>query len=460
MASGEEGPSAAGRFRTHDSRFVRLATVNALRLCGGCAEHKGRSASGCLPSTDGGKSWTNIAGTYFAGEGQISYGNTIVVHPRDPNTVLCGGVDLHLTRNGGTTWTKVTRWDADTSQPDYAHADHHHLLVPDAAPDRVYDPNDGGLSVSDDGGRTWTTRSDGLDISMFYDMDIAQTDGRCFGGGMQDVGSWVTSEGGGASFVPVLGGDGGWMIYDPRDATHLYASYYNLGIFRHRVRWTDVSPPAPKAEQNAVWMAYITMDPNNSNIVFTGSKRVWRTTNDGANWTPVSPVLDDSPITAIEIAEADSKRIYVGTNNGGFFRSSDGGNTWSADLSGSTLPGYQITRIDSTRKLGRDAIFVAVANVGKSHVYLSRDGGNSWEDVDNGQLPDVPHNAVVIRPDDPSTVYVANDAGVFVSPDSGASWQNMTANIPNAMVVDLVVQRKDRTLTAATYGRGLWRTQM
>jgi photosystem II stability/assembly factor-like uncharacterized protein len=101
-----------------------------------------------------------------------------------------------------------------------------------------------------------------------------------------------------------------------------------------------------------------------------------------------------------------------------------------------------------------------VGNFDHSHVFCSRDGGKTWEDVDRGQLPDVPHHAIVIRPEKPRTVYVGNDAGVFVSHDSGNSWENMTRNLPNVMVVDLVLHEKDRTLSAATYGRSLWRTRI
>jgi photosystem II stability/assembly factor-like uncharacterized protein len=241
----------------------------------------------------------------------------------------------------------------------------------------------------------------------------------------------------------------------------LYASYYNMGIQRWRNgRSRDASPPVPKSEADSVWMVYITMDPEDPDTLFTGSRRVWRTRNDGKNWRPVSPVLDGSPIAAIEIAPADSRRVYVGTENGGFFRSLDRGKTWSANIASSTLPGHSITRIDSTAKLGAEFLFVTIANFGHSHVFCSRDGGRNWEDVDKGQLPDVPHHAVVIRPDEPQTVYVANDAGVFVSNDSGATWMNMTQNLPNVMVVDLVLQEKDRTLSAATYGRSLWRTRI
>ena len=66
----------------------------------------------------------------------------------------------------------------------------------------------------------------------------------------------------------------------------------------------------------------------------------------------------------------------------------------------------------------------------------------------------------MIRSDEPNAVYVGNDAGVFVSRDSGDTWMNMTGNLSNAMVVDLVLQEKDSTLSAATYGRSLWRTQI
>jgi photosystem II stability/assembly factor-like uncharacterized protein len=416
---------------------------------------------GVFRSADRGEEWKEIGGRHFRTEGQISYGNTIAIHPKRPNHVLCGGVDLHLTTDGGKKWTRASRWDAERGRARYAHADHHHLLMPLAAPGRVYDPNDGGLDVSEDGGRTWSNRSKGLAITMYYDMDVSQSDGRHFGGGAQDNGTLVTIKGRSDDHFEMLGGDGGWMVYDPADPTHLYASYYNMGIQRWRNgRSRDASPPVPKSESDSVWMVYITMDPEDPDTLFTGSGRVWRTRNDGKNWRPVSPVLDGSPITAIEIAPADSRRVYVGTENGGFFRSVDRGKTWSANIASSTLPGHSITRIDSTAKLGAEFLFVTIANFGHSHVFCSRDGGRNWEDVDKGQLPDVPHHAVVIRPDEPQTVYVANDAGVFVSNDSGAAWMNMTQNLPNVMVVDLVLQEKDRTLSAATYGRSLWRTRI
>jgi photosystem II stability/assembly factor-like uncharacterized protein len=415
---------------------------------------------GVFRSANGGDSWKKISGNHFADEGQISYGNTIVVHPNDPNYVICGGVDLHLTKNAGQSWRRITRWDLERGDPNYAHSDHHALLMPAAVPGRVYDANDGGLDVSEDGGSNWKNRSDGLSVTMFYDLDVAPSNGLYFGGGAQDNGTVVTKTGAPSSFFQIYEGDGGWIVFDPLDENHVYCSCYNLDIRRfHGKVHKNVSPPASKHEQQSVWMCFITLDPADANTVFTGSYRVWRTKNDGENWHVVSPSLDDSSISAIEVAPANSKRVYVGTENGGFFRSLDGGDTWSPNLSSSVLPGHTITRLESHPK-DANLLIATVANFGHSHVFRSSDGGLTWQDLDKGQLPDVPHHVAVIRPDELDKVYVGNDAGVFVLDTVSGTWRNLTKNLPNAMVVDLVYHDKDGTLSAATYGRSIWRIKL
>lgn len=415
---------------------------------------------GVFRTANGGNTWRDMSGSHFSDEGQISYGNSIVIHPTDPDTVICGGVDLHRTRNGGQTWQQITQWDLERTEPKYAHADHHALLMPTAVPDRVYDCNDGGLDVSENSGRTWTNRSNGLSVTMFYDMDVAQSSGLVYGGGAQDNGTVITTSGSGSSFFELLGGDGGWIVFDPKNAGRVFASYYNLHIFRFRGdTFKNVTPPAPTSEKNSVWMAYICLDPADSQTVFTGSFRVWRTRNDANNWTPVSPVLDGSSISAIEVAPANSKRVYVGTENGGFFRSLDGGDNWSPNLSSSVLPGHTITRLE-TSPTDAKLLYATVANFGHSHVFRSRDSGATWEDVDRGQLPDVPHHALLIRAEEPNRLYVGNDAGVFVLDVSTGVWMNLTKNLPNAMVIDIVYHTKDKALLVATYGRSIWRLKL
>lgn len=415
---------------------------------------------GVFRSTNGGDSWRKISGTHFDDEGQMSYGNTIVVHPTNHNYVICGGVDLHLTKNGGKSWRRATHWYLERDDPRYAHSDHHALLMPAAVPGRVYDANDGGLDVSEDGGAHWKNRSNGLSVTMFYDLDVAQSNGLFFGGGAQDNGTVVTTTGAPSSFFQIYEGDGGWIVFDPADENHVYCSCYNLDIRRTRGKnHKNVSPPAGDDEKESVWMCFITLDPSHPHIVFTGSYRVWRTKNDGENWHVVSPSLDGSSISAIEVAPANSKRIYVATENGGFFRSMDGGENWSPNLSSSTLPGHTITRLESHPK-DANVVIATVANFGHSHVFRTTDGGLTWRDLDEGQLPDVPHHVVLIRDDELDKVYVGNDAGVFVLDPVSGRWLNLTKNLPNAMVVDLVYHVKDGTLSAATYGRSIWRIKL
>jgi photosystem II stability/assembly factor-like uncharacterized protein len=333
--------------------------------------------------------------------------------------------------------------------------------MPASSPGRVYDANDGGMDMSDDGGTKWTNRSNGLAATMFYDIDVAQSDGRQYGGGAQDNGTLTTADGAPDDFGQVLGGDGGWIVFDPKDPAHFYGSIYNFQIFRWKAGTPkEVTPKnANKAERNSVWMVYIVMDPNDSKTVYTATTRVWKTVDDGVAWTPVSPDLDGSVVSAIEVAPADSKYVYAGTENGGFFRSTDGGATWSGDLSSSILPQMIVTRIETHPKKAK-TVYVTVGGTGSPHVFRSDDAGNTWRDTDCGQLPDSPHHAIVCLPDQPDTVFVASDAAVFRSDDGGATWSNLSGDLPHTMFVDLVYQRKDRTLTVATYGRGMFRLSL
>ena len=112
------------------------------------ASNANEGVLGVFVSKNMGNAWTSIGGAYFGEEGQMSYGNTIVVHPTNPDHVLCGGVDLHRSTNGGSTWQQITRWDLERGNAQYAHADHHCVVMPAEAPGRVYDCNDGGLDRS------------------------------------------------------------------------------------------------------------------------------------------------------------------------------------------------------------------------------------------------------------------------------------------------------------------------
>lgn len=99
---------------------------------------------------------------------------------------------------------------------------------------------------------------------------------------------------------------------------------------------------------------------------------------------------------------------------------------------------------------------VTVAGSGHGHVFLSRDGGRSWRDIDGGGLPDVPHHAVELVGAGNGEIVVAGDAGVFATADEGATWVCWNGDLPHVMVTDVVHHVAGQRLLVATYGRGIW----
>ncbi len=458
---------------------------------------------GVFRSDDLGDSWRRIDhGPLFREESQMSYTNTIAVHPRNRDFVVCGGLDLLISEDSGKQWRRATRWDEDPpAGPRYAHGDHHALaILPNGW---IIDGNDGGIAVSQDAGKSWEMRNQGMNTTMFYDIDVAPTNSNCMGGGTQDNGTLLrdTTDKPG-QFRKVIHGDGAWMVYDHMDEENIFGSYHEVHLFRHLRKggggwlksgggdkWHDVSPNMTREERKSRAIAVMVIDPvckRGKKTVWVGTKRLWRTLDAGRSWKPTSPVFDDSAISAIEVADANSKLIFVGTTNGGLYRSLDGGKTWSENLAGPEVPPRLISRIDThvhpETGVSRVLITLAGSGVGKfliergssgafldrgySHIFLSEDDGITWIDLDRGSLPDLAYHAAVFETQPPYRAFVGGDYGVFMlqrSPqgkDDNYEWVTISGNLPHVIVSDLVYHHEDHILTAATYGRGIWRLKL
>lgn len=418
---------------------------------------------GIFRSIDGGDHWQDIGAGHFDDTGKIDYANTIAVHPEHADFVICGGVDLHLTSDGGRRWTQVTQGELRRGHPLYAHPDHHALtiVVPEPKSTRIYDLNDGGMDLSESAGQSWENRSSGLAVTQYYTLDVAPGDERRLGGGTQDNGTLLTLTGMSDDHFEVFSGDGGGIAFDPLDSDHFFVSAQKLAIRRWREGKLVAPSRPPDPVSTDVFLTLFALSPQDSNIAFTATNIVFKTVDDGDTWDPVSPDFDKSLVSAIEVARADSQRVYVGTQGGGFFRSDNGGKRWIANLAGSTLPvsGKPITAIES-HPTNADLVLVALGGFGSHHLFRSSDGGRSWRDLDHGHLPDAPVNALVIPETGPGTVYAAGDAGGFRGNLEGTAWQNLTANLPNVRVTALVYHENSQTLFAATYGRGIWKLKV
>jgi photosystem II stability/assembly factor-like uncharacterized protein len=448
---------------------------------------------GVYRTRDGGESWHSIGGRHFDHENQLSYNNTIAVHPTDPHFVVCGAVDLHLTKDGGERWTRITTGQrgsaGDPFPPNFVHSDHHAVVIDPAG--WIYSGNDGGVAMSKDQGRTWEERSNGMVTAMFYTADVAQSNSRVFGGGSQDNGTLIAgvpSTRGGpipvtGEFTRVLSSDGGWIEFDPADEEHVYGSTQDLQISRHKhgepwaagpqlATWTSVSIPPDQmsdGESELRGLAVLEIEPGHRQgprKLWLGTNRLWRTENDGRSWKPVSPSFDGSAISAIECAAANHDIVIVGTSLGKIFLSEDGGLSWSGNLANAEIPKRLITRI-GTHPKNASLIVVTVAASGVpgtsleddapyAHVFESDDRGQTWRPLDG--LPDVVYNALAFETREPYRLFVGGDSGVWMR--DGIHWASVAGNMPNVVVSDLIFHHGDQILTAATFGRGIWRLKV
>jgi photosystem II stability/assembly factor-like uncharacterized protein len=498
-----KGLPSGDRFGRTSLAVTRGKTVYAL-----AGQPRIQALLGVYRSDDLGKTWENCSPRgQFAKDGQLSYTNCIAVDPKSPKTVVIGSLDLFRTENAGRTWERISDGKVLDGERNYVHVDHHAVVIRHG---RIYSANDGGFAIFGTSGTQWKTRNTGLAVSMMYDIDVAPTDSRCISAGLQDHGTWLQGhlrrldlrlKGEAAreatGFRMVIPGDGGWTCYDPDDETHIFASSQRMQLSRHRARdgWQSVNPPVSEKERDLVWMAIVAMDTSprrgkrrKRRTVYIGSDRLWRSSDDGNTWEEASPVLDGSVISAIEVSAANPKCIYVGTTNGGFFRTVDGADSWSHNLAGPLSPGRIITRIESHRTLPNVVCYTIglVADVyfvdnppemaqysmlrggfrGKigdrealfefAHLYSSEDGGDTWFCPDRLGLPNLPHHSAIMGPGE--SIFVAHDGGVSMGKDY--EFRSISGNLPNVRITDLVYHERDRLLFASTYGRGCWRVSL
>ena len=129
------------------------------------------------------------------------------------------------------------------------------------------------------------------------------------------------------------------------------------------------------------------------------------------------------------------------------------GTTWKKTQSGFPDSRYiSCIAIDPSNPL---RLWVTLSELGQGKVFRSDDAGATWVKCTAG-LPKIPMNAVVVDPGNFKRVWVAGDVGVYRTLDLGATWSSFSTGLPNAMAVDLLFHKQDRTLICATRSRGTW----
>jgi photosystem II stability/assembly factor-like uncharacterized protein len=319
--------------------------------------------------------------------------------------------------------------------------------------DVIYAGNDGGIFRSRDAGGAWESLNAGLAISEVEYLAQRPDTAEWILAGLQDNGT-VRREGD-QEWSQVALGDGGDCGTDMEHPDTCFHSWYFMGMERSKRRgdpdsWEEVSP----TQREDFAMLFYPPVEVNGDVVVKAGEIVFLSTDGADNWTEVQLEQPASgrPSVASALAIPTPDRVLVGTIRGEVLRiDRDGGGWGNPTALGSPREGWiSDMLVDPDRP---ERYWVTFSNPGA--VFRSDDEGASWTDV-TADLPQMPVNAIVTDPADPDRVWVACDVGVFQSRDAGGSWAVFGTGLPNALAEDLLFYEPDRLLRVATRSRGLW----
>jgi PKD repeat protein len=384
--------------------------------------------------------------------GQGWYDLACAADPNDANTVYVGGVNTWKSVDGGLSWNIVSHWYGGDGVP-YVHADHHSL---DFSPltGELYSGNDGGLHKTDNGGSSWADLSDGLEILQVYRMGASKTNYQRLLTGTQDNGTMRLDNG---DWKAIIGGDGMECLVDYTNADIMYGTVYYGAIRRSMDGGYNFTDIKPSASGDGAWVTPFVIHPQDPETLYIGFKDVYKTTNRGDSWTVISDNLTGGiDIQSLAIAKSDPDVIYAATYNE-IYRTTNGGGTWTNITNG--LIAQSITYI-SVSAVNPEELWVTLSGyVGGEKVYFSDNGGDYWENYSDG-LPNVPANCIVYEENSNNALYVGTDLGIYYRNSNMAQWTNYRQGLPNVIVNELEIQYNVNKIRAATYGRGVWESDL
>jgi hypothetical protein len=235
---------------------------------------------GLYLSTDGGETFSkksatpNILGWFNGtaaqadiGSGQGWFDLSLAVSPTDINTIFAGGINVWRSTNSGTSWSKISAWDANTNSSNYVHADVHDLVF---SGNTLYAGSDGGVHVSTNNGSSWSNISENLAIAQIYNIGLSADNENMIFHGQQDNGSNLTTNG--RNWTQVNGGDGMYSFIDYSNDRNLFTSIYNGNFYRSTNGGSTFSKIYTVS--GGGWVTPWIQDPNTSTTLYAAGTNV------------------------------------------------------------------------------------------------------------------------------------------------------------------------------------------
>ena len=445
--------------------------------------------TGLYISSDGGESWKKQSATMNV-ISRPFYFSCIKIDPNDPKRVYRPGFTFSYSVDGGYSFTDAS------NDGGWLHSDLHALWINPTNTNNLYVGTDGGVYISLDKGATWNFVQS-LPVGQFYHAAVDERKPYNIYGGLQDNGSWQgpSAAAGGISngmWKAINGGDGFWVQPDPNDIYTAYAESQGGNISRINLvsnKSVNIKPQQAPGEEKPRfnWNTPIAIGITNKKNLYIGSQYLYKSTDQGRNWTRISPDLTtndkkkqeqeesgglsadntsaENHCTIFTIAESplDEKFVWAGTDDGNIQYTLDAGKTWTnvaANYVSAGIPaGTWVSSIEPSR-FDKKLVYATFDNhmYGDHKTYIARsaDMGKTWTMLNSSEFTGFAHK---IREDlsNKDLLFLGTEMGLFATLDGGQNWFRMKNKIPEYVLArDIQIHPRTHDLIIATHGRGIY----